>query len=203
MKKRANYFTLVPKLLLLILVLSIFVIAVTEKTSEETKIMEEASPNVEELSCVFNILEDDTASETSQMQDENQPVGEIVNGVHVSELNKIKITSPDLTESEFKTQSEELQYEIMEASNNFVEDFVDKETLENNFVFDGAIIYTNPKRTAAEYVVVYDYEIVSYRENGKKTISNYAIKVHLDQDGNVIDKNGPREWFSYLKERGV
>ena|SRR3989344_3101889 len=109
----------------------------------------------------------------------------------------------DLILTGIKLSKKDLPNKIIASSDNFIKSFVKNEDIDKNFKFGKIIIYNNSEKNSKEYHIIYNYQIISYRENGKRTKSIYPIKIKLDENGNILDQHEPLEKYNRLKVEQV
>ncbi len=96
---------------------------------------------------------------------------------------------------------------LPEIISNAVDDFIRSISEENDFGdslrFKNAILYYNESKNIDEYLVIYSYKITYYRENGKRVRTLYPVKIIVEENGNILDKEGPKNKYNHLKIRGT
>lgn len=115
------------------------------------------------------------------------------------ESKNISVNETNLILRDIKKFREDLPEEVINSSDNFIESFVDKKDLNNNFKFRKGLIFYDSGEDLLRYFVVYSFQINYYRENGKRTRVVYPFRIELDETGNVIDKIQPKEKYNNLK----
>ncbi len=101
------------------------------------------------------------------------------------------------------SRDSELPKEILISSRNFLKSFAQEEDLKDSLHLKEWVLLKDASSTYESYLLTYSLKIESYRQNGKKTISEYSLRVNMDEGGNIIDAITPKEKYDTIKKRGI
>ena len=97
----------------------------------------------------------------------------------------------------------EIPNNVITSSVNFLKSFVREEELKQNIQFKEGALLRDINSNSESYVLTYLLIVESYRQNGKKMISGYSLKINVDLEGNILDDLTPKEKYATIKERGI
>lgn len=92
---------------------------------------------------------------------------------------------------------------ILSSSKKFLKSFINSDDLDKNVYLKEWALLKDSSSNSEVFLLTYDFKIESIRQNGKKTISEYALKMIIDGDGKIIDEFTPKNKYSLLKERNT